>query len=52
MNPNVEQLKMVCEQASIEQDPQKLSKLIAEIIKLIGERRPRVYKAAAGSDTK
>jgi hypothetical protein len=52
MIPNEEHLSIVCELASIEQEPQKLSKLIEEIFKLLDEREPRVYKAATGSDPK
>jgi hypothetical protein len=40
-----ERWKMLCEQASVEQDPVKLLKLIKEIDELLLEKEERLLKA-------
>ena len=42
MEENTERWKMLCEQASIEQDPQKLIELVREINRLLSEKQARI----------
>ena len=45
-----ERWRELCEQAAIEQDPHKLSELVAEIDRLLEEKQNRLSKAAIGED--
>ena len=47
---NQQRWQELCEQASVEQDPEKLLKLIQEITKLLSEKRERLT-AAKKKDT-
>ncbi len=40
--PAKERWKELCEQASVEQNPQKLLELVAEINRLLGEKQNRL----------
>jgi hypothetical protein len=42
MQDNDEKWKQLCAQAAVEQDPQKLSELVNEIIRLIDRRKQQV----------
>ena len=43
-----ERWRELCEQAAIEQDPRKLSELVAEIDRLLEEKQNRLSKASLG----
>jgi hypothetical protein len=45
---NKERWKLLCEQASVEQDPEKLHELIKEINRLLDEKNNRLKGVAPG----
>jgi hypothetical protein len=45
-----ERWRELCEQAAIEQDPRKLSELVAEIDLLLEEKQNRLSQASLGKD--
>jgi hypothetical protein len=42
MRENTEHWKTLCEQAAVEQDPEKLLELVREINRLLGEKQARI----------
>jgi hypothetical protein len=47
---SAERWRQLCEQAAIEHDPEKLMKLIAEITRLLDEKRERLSQTQKPSD--
>lgn len=45
-----ERWRELCEQAAIEQDPRKLSELVAEIDRLLEEKQNRLSQSAVGKN--
>jgi hypothetical protein len=45
---NAKRWRILCEQAAVEQDPQKLMELVAEIDRLLAEKQARLNKKDGG----
>ena len=45
-----ERWRELCEQAALEQDPRKLSELVAEIDRLLEEKQNRLNKSSIAND--
>jgi hypothetical protein len=50
MQHDDEQWKELCKQAAVEQDPQKLTKLVAEIVRLIDLRKQHIQQKQTGGE--
>jgi len=42
MRENTERWKLLCEQAAVEQDPERLLQLVREISRVLGEKEARI----------
>jgi hypothetical protein len=47
MRENTERWKLLCEQAAVEQDPERLLQLVHEISHLLGEKDARISASRA-----
>jgi hypothetical protein len=52
MQDSDEKWKDLCAQAAVERDPHKLSKLVAEILRLLDERKENIRQGKPGTDPK